>query len=236
MDTWVVIGIAVGVLALVGIGTAYSAYQARRRREGLAATASDLGLTYSQIDSQNLMGQLSAFRFFNEGRARKVSNAIFGEAEGIELSVFDYQFTTGSGKHQHTHRTTIVAVMSQQLRLPSITMRPEHLFDALANLFGSRDIDFDGHAEFSKAFLLRSDNETVTRGLFDAKLLDFFGTRRGTYFEAAGNRFIFFRRGRLLNPDNLKETLAEGFEIHKLLVERVEEAWKLPAPDDAAKT
>ena len=147
---------------------------------------------------------------------------ITAEAEGIHIAIFDYQYTTGSGKHQHTHRQSIVAVHSVQLRLPSISMRPEHLFDALANLFGSKDIDFPENTQFSRAFKLVSDQDESTRKLFRAPVLDFFVARPGTYLEGANDRFIYFRRNRRIEPQNLKEFLSEGFELHKLFASRLE--------------
>ncbi len=211
-----------GILVIIGIGAAVSAHQTRKRQEGFGKIAEELGLTYSPTDTLGILTQFAPFQLFNQGRARIVSNVITAEAEGIHIAIFDYQYTTGGGKHQHTHRQSIVGVHSVQLQLPAISMRPEHLFDALANLFGSKDIDFPENSEFSRAFKLISDRPEATRQLFQPPVLDFFTARQGTYLEAAHDRFIYFRRGRRIDPRNIKDFLSEGFELHSLFAKRLE--------------
>ena len=120
MNTMFFVIIVAVVLVIIGGAVGVSNYLARKRREEFAKVAEQLGLSYHPADAADLLSQFGIFQLFNQGRGRGVSNVIVAEADGIHLSIFDYQFTTGSGKHQHTHRQSIVAVHSQQLRLPSI--------------------------------------------------------------------------------------------------------------------
>ena len=186
-------------------------------------------MIFSSEDTEQFRTRLLEFQFFKEGRAQRVYNVLRAEAEGVRMSVFDYQFTTGSGKNQSTHRQTVLVVEANSLQLPPLTMRPESLLDAIANVFGFRDIDFEDSPEFSRGFVLKSPNEELTRKLFDAEVFQFFVERRDASLEANRSRMVFYRRGKSVLPRDLKSFLADGLQLYNLFSARqtrLEEAEK----------
>jgi hypothetical protein len=146
------------------------------------------------------------------------------------MAVFDYQFTTGSGKSQHTYRQTVLAVESNGLHLPPFTIRPENFFDTIAGVLGFRDIDFEDHPEFSRGFVLKSPDEERTRKLFDTEVFQFFAARRDVALEANRSRFVVYRRNKTVPPAELKKFLADGLQLFNLFsarLVRMEEAEKI---------
>ena len=137
-----------GIAALVIGGIAYSYYANKKRRESMQQHAEEMGLTFVLEGDANLLSRLSAFKLFNQGRGRKMKNLIQGDSGEVSIAIFDYQYTTGSGKNSHTHNQSIVSLQSSQLVCPDFTMRPEGMFDKIGSALGFQDIDFEQHPLF----------------------------------------------------------------------------------------
>ena len=222
MDTWLIITlIAVGVIALVGTIIAVNKHLEKVRREALEKFAEELSLNFFADGHEQLMNKVNDFKLFNSGHSRKMANVILGETEIVNVAIFDYRYTTGSGKHQHTHHQTVVAMDSSDLNIPSFTMRPESLFDWFGSVLGLQDIDFDEHPKFSKMFVLKGENEEAIREFFDMELLDFFAERKGITFEGSPGRFIYFKGGKATKPEEMRSYLEEGYSVYSAFQSRL---------------
>lgn len=221
MDIVVIAGFAALVLGFIATVSIYTARMQRLRREAIEKFAADCGLVFTPEDSERIRSRLGEFQLFKEGHGQRLYNVLRAEAEGVSMAVFDYQFTTGSGKSQHRHRQTVLAVESQSLHLPPMSVRPESLFDTIANVLGFRDIDFDESPEFSRAFVLKSPDEDRTRKLFDLEVCQFFMERRDVALEANRNRLIYYRRNRIVHPRDYKNFLADGLQLYNLFSSRL---------------
>ena len=161
------------IAALVVATIVFSQIQARKRTEDLQTVASQLGFIFAGVerDHHPATPDLTTV-LFNRGSSRKFSNALMGTFAGLTTSIFDYRYTTGSGKNSHTYRQT-VAAFSQKLWLPEFECRPEKFLDRIAEHFGYHDIDFDSFPVFSRRFVLRGPSEEGIRKLFSPALIQF---------------------------------------------------------------
>lgn len=214
---FVIIGVI--VVFVVG-GIIYSMYAEKKRREQLQAAADEMGLTFFLEGDDVLFSRLSAFNLFNQGRGRKMTNLIQGDSGEVKIAIFDYQYTTGSGKNSHTHRLSIACLESPDLNCPDFTMRPEGMFDRIGSALGFQDIDFDSHPTFSDMFLLKSSNEQAVREYFKPPLLEFFETKKGISVEAQPGIMFFNRGGRRVNPLQLKDLLSDAYEVFGYMVDQ----------------
>jgi hypothetical protein len=153
-------------------------YREMRRREDLQNVAGKLGFSFCPEGDPHLLGKFGQFHLFSQGRSRKVRNVMRGEIQDIAVSLFDYRYTTGSGKHSHTHAQTVVLFESERLALPFFTLRPEGFFHKMAGAFGYEDIDFDGSPAFSDAYLLKGTHEDLIRAIFEPQVRAYY-TRHG---------------------------------------------------------
>ncbi len=192
----------------------------RRRTETFTELAESLGLIFYPQGDAKLQGLVSRFDLFKQGRDRKHSNVLVGETDEVRLAIFDYSYTVGSGKNASTYRQTVAAIVSPQLAIPSFTMRPEGFFDSIGGFLGFQDIDFDHHPEFSSSFLLKSEEEQRVREFFDIPILDYFAKHRGISVEAFADQMIFYRNNKRVKPDDVKQLLADAYEVYGLLVDR----------------
>lgn len=217
---FITIAIVSAVIGLILGMVFWALHVEKKRTAAMRDFATGLGLDFLGSGSDELFVRLARFQLFNNGRNRTTKNVILGKTEIASIAIFDYQYTTGSGKSQSTHSQTVVAMESESLNLPSFTLRPENLFDRVGSALGFQDIDFDTHPQFSKMFVLKGADEAAVREFFDAKILDFFADRPGVHFEAAGDMFIYYRARKTQAVDALRQYLEDGYSIYQAFVER----------------
>jgi hypothetical protein len=205
------------VAALVVLGIGMGMYFEKRRREALERIASNLGLEFFPQGIPGLREGLQGFALFNTGRGHSLTNTIRGVTDDVELTIFDLTYTTGSGKHSHTHRQTVIRFASARLQLPDFTVSPEGFFHKIAKIFGVKDINFVEDPGFSSAFLLQSASEGEVRQLFGPEVREWFSQRKGITAAGQGSQLFFFRAGQRVHPDKIPGLLEEGFQFFKLV-------------------
>jgi len=210
---FLVVGFVVGIMILVAVTTAVGE---SRRRAALMQVAEQLGLAYSEAGSE-LLGELGHFPLFSQGRSKRVSNLIQGETDEMAMGIFDYRYTTGSGKNSHTSRQTVAFFRVPGLNLPQFQLRPQHFLHSVGKLFGYQDIDFQSNPRFSKMFILRGTNETAVRQLFTSDLMSFLETKPTLVVEAQGQDVLCYRTSTRVKPDALQPLMREGFEVARQL-------------------
>ena len=142
---------------------------------------------------------------------------ICGQTEDIELAIFGYRYTTGGGKHQHTHQQTVISFQSPHLSLPEFELRPESFLHKIGKVFGFEDVNFDSHPLFSKRYLLRGSDEAAIRDVFTSELLEYFEAQDGVSIEASRNGLIYYRAGKRIKPTDVRPFMEEGFRVYGIL-------------------
>ncbi len=206
----------VGIPLLVVAVLVIAFYSEKKRREEIQKIAQDMGLEFDAQADPSLLGQLSDFHLMSQGRRRKISNVVHGDTDEMILSVFDYQFTVGSGKNSSTKRQTVAFCRSSQLVVPLFSLRPQHFFHNIGKMFGYKDIDFESHPVFSKQFLLRAERETEVRQLFSDDVLRYFESNLGLCCEGRGDTFIVYTANRRSKPAEFQALLKIVFPLHRL--------------------
>ncbi len=189
----------------------------RKRREAMRAVAERMNLSFSAEDDESLRQRLSHFQLFSQGRSKKIRNVMRGRVADLDMAVFDYQYRTGGGNNSRTWRQTVLRFEVASMNLPAFSLRPEHLFHKLGQVFGYRDVDFTSHPTFSSKYLLRGSDESEIRRAFSDQLLTHLEGQRGLSTEAAGGDLIYYRANRRVGPDNLGEFIKEGVQILAML-------------------
>jgi hypothetical protein len=193
----------------------------RKRRQLWEAVAVELGLSLT-IDDRQLHGRHADLSFFRVGRDRRARVALRGERSGGDVCLADYQYTTGSGKSTRTTAQTVCLVGTPGVKCPHVLLRRERpILDALAQAFGGQDIDFDDDERFSKAFVLRGEDDAAVRELLDfetrQELLPL--AERGVQLEACGDTLLV-RTGRLIDPAAARELLQQALDLARILQRR----------------
>ncbi len=208
--------IIAGVVILIVATILLVRHFEKKRTEALQAAAKSMMLDFSRLPEPQLLPSLSAFPLFSHGHSRKAFNVMTGLADEIRITLFDYRYTTGGGKNQHTHNQTVALLESDILDAPPFSLKPQNVFHSIGKKFGFQDIDFDSHPIFSEKYLLRSSDEDAVREVFTPDILEYYEQRPGLSTEAGGNRLVFFRASKKVKPDDLPEFLKDAFHIYTL--------------------
>ncbi len=185
----------------------------KKRTEAFKKIAEELDLPFFETGDSGLQNRLEQFQLFTTGRRRKIKNLLQGEANDVELAIFDYRYTVGGGKNSRTYTQSVFSVNSSSLHLTPFALRPEGFFHKIGAAFGAQDIDFESHPEFSNTYLLRGGDEKAIRELFDDRVLSYFESKPKMCVEASGSRLICYRLGKKIRPDETQQFMGDGYEI-----------------------
>ena len=210
--------IAVALVVFGGLGW-YSVHQAKKRTEAFQAQANEMGLDFAET-SDELIGRLGDFALFKRGRGKRTRNVLTGDAGDVKISIFDYRYTTGSGKNKTVHKQTIVLLESANIHAPAFSMRQQGFFDKFGKALGFQDIDFTSHPKFSKMFVLQGPNEEAVRKFFTPQLLEFFETQERVSVEGGFGRIMTYSARKVLKPEEVKDGLARAYEVYGHIVDQ----------------
>jgi hypothetical protein len=218
MDSWLGLVIAGILLAIAGIAF-IQYYLERQRTEQMRGIAGRRGWTFAPEAGPELLAGLGSFHLFSQGRSRKIRNLMHTQIRDIAVHLFDFRYTTSSGRHNRIHQQTVVSFESERLRLPYFELRPEHLFHKLAGSFGYQDIDFDSHPAFSDAYLLRGEDEAEVRALFSDEILGYYTRHRVLCTEGGGSQLVYYRAEKRVEPELVDRLVQEGLDVLDLFLE-----------------
>ena len=205
------------VIALVVVGSIVAgAYFKKKRREGLAVAAKQLGFQYSPSDPFGLLGL--PFSLLTRGDGRGVENVMWGTWQGMDLKEFDYWYYTESTDSKgHTSRSYShfsCAVTEIPATCGGLTITREGFFGRLADHLGFHDIQFESE-EFNRQFQVKCKNQKFANDMIDSRMMQWLmGLDEGRSFELTGPYVMCYsRRARPLEITPLLGTL-KGFQQH----------------------
>jgi hypothetical protein len=168
---------ASGVLLVVlfvivfAIVVVFAAIAAAKRRKDMARLAALWGYRYCTSDPGDVAAQYAGlFDLFKTGHSRRAKNLLFGREGAMDLCLFDYQYTTGSGKNSHTSYFQVV-LMGLPIVAPRLQVRPESFLDTLASWVGHDDLDFES-AEFSRRYHVKCSEPKFAYDVLHARLIE----------------------------------------------------------------
>jgi hypothetical protein len=206
------IGIFAGFGVLVIVFLYLNHLWEKKRTAAMKEFAEEMGFDFVGLPDSGMLGEVGGLFLFEQGHSKRFGNLMRGEANGLELRLFDYWYTTGSGKHKSTHVQTVLCFLLPEGRLPAFSMRPQNFFHKIGTWFGYQDINFESHPKFSDYYLLRGNAEDAVRQLFTPAALDHFETVKGACVEGGGDVLVYYRAAKRLDPKNLRSLMEEGFQ------------------------
>ncbi len=189
----------------------------QKRNEDLRAAAGAMGFVFEDHRSVDDIAARGALPLFGHGHTKRASNVMTGRAGGQEVMLFDYQYTTGSGKESNTHRQTVALFPRVAERLPDLVLAPENVLHKIGQVFGYQDIDFDSNPAFSSRYLLRGADDYAIRAAFSPDALSFFEQQPGWHVEIKGGTAGIYRAGKRAKPENIATFLEETCAILRAL-------------------
>ena len=220
MEVLIALAIILIVAAFLGFIVWIGHRQEKERTAKIGQLAASMGLEFRPQGDLELNQRLGILQLFKLGHSRNLSNLLTGETDECRISIFDYRYTTGSGKSTHTTKLTLAALESKRLRIPAFTLRPENFLDKIGGLLGLQDIDFADNPEFSKSFVLKGSEEEKIQKLFNRPLQDFFLERTGCCVEAYPGIMVYYIPRSRRKPEEFPGLLEEAYQVFGVIVDR----------------
>lgn len=179
--------LAVVAAAVAAVAT-FSWNLKRKRRQGLALMARQLGLDFSTEDTLGCLGL--PFALLQRGDGRGTENVMWGTWQGTTVRAFDYWYydesTDPKGHRTKTYHRFSCAVTELDAGCSPITIDRENVFTRLADAVGLQDITFELE-EFNRAFNVKSKDRRFATAFIDQRMMRFLlGADRAFGFEASG--------------------------------------------------
>jgi hypothetical protein len=222
-----VIGLIVGLIAevpivflligtFIGLFVGYQKFLEVKRLYQLRLVAEDLGLEFIESPDISMINNFEEFHLFSQGHSKRISFLLNGKIDGIDVKIFEYKYTLGSGKSTTTYKKPVMWFGSNQSNFPSFSLRPESIFHKIGSLLGYQDINFSECPEFSSNYLLRGKDESKIRRTFNNAILSYFEKNRGISTECNGKNLICYLEQGNIEPNNIRSFIERGFSIYKL--------------------
>ncbi len=192
-------------------------------------TGSESNLTKRQKDLQNIAtnfswnydskkehstAYLTDFVFFKTKRVNYTSNSIFDPKAIFKIS--DVEFSEGEFIARSLVRTTILTIQLKK-EVPKFTLDREGLLEFVYKFSGFKDIQIEGHADFSKRFFLLGENPEKIRLFFTDELVLFFESNPYYHIECNGRSLLLLRKERLASVKEVKALLDYGTRLEKIV-------------------
>jgi hypothetical protein len=175
---------------------------ARRRHEALAGLARELGFDFAP--SSNAHTRFDGFSPFGIGSSRRSTNELGGQREGREWTIFDYRYTTGSGKNRSTHYVGVISC-DLPVALPALTIRAEGIFDKIAGLAGFDDINFESEA-FSRRYHVKCEDRKAAYDVIHPQMIEFLMSIEPMHWQIRGRTMLLAKRGHY-SPQQIRQVM-----------------------------
>jgi hypothetical protein len=139
-----------------------------------------------------------------------------GQFEGFQINMFDYQYSTGSGRSRETHELSIVAFDTDMLFV-ELFIRPENMMDKVAATMGFDDINFESD-EFNRAIYVKSQDKKFAYDVITTTMMEFLLANQGWSIQMRGRTVIVYN-GQLLSADEFLDAANFTREFIQLLPE-----------------
>jgi hypothetical protein len=188
-----------GLVLVIGVAAAaITYYLKKKRREGLALMARQLGLSYSPEDAMGCLGLPLALLAKGDGRGTE--NVLWGTWQGIDVREFDYWYyeesTDSEGHRTRSYSRFSCAVTEVEAVFHPLTLERENLLTRLADRVALKDIQFESEV-FNEAFNVKCADRRFANDLLDARMMQWLLGVDGAFeFEVSGRWILCYSRKR----------------------------------------
>jgi len=209
----------------------YSHLAAKRRREELAALASQLGWKFYPDRDDSHDEEFAHFEIFRRGHSRYSYNSMYGEltidekAYSAKMGDFTYKVTSHNGKSSSTttYRFSYLILELPFGQVPSLVIRREGMFDKLKGMLGFDDIDFES-AEFSRRFFVKSSDKRFAYDVIDPRMIEFLLNSDAPTIDIENGRGLFADGKRSWSPAQFRDTIGWAQEFFDHWPDHVQES------------
>ena len=200
------------VVAIIGAVFYYRAEQKRKAR--MRHWAAGHGWSFSDGPRSDWHRQYTGIQVFDKGHSREGKNIIMGRFQGHAVTLCDYRYVTGHGKHRTTHTRGVVILACEFPTIP-LHIRREHVFDKVGEFLGADDIDFES-VEFSRKFFVKSADRKWAYDVIHTRTMEYLLTAPSFTVEFGYGEIVVYKNGRF-DPAGYQEAVKMAATLHDLV-------------------
>ena len=206
----------IALTTLVGLlvgGYGFFSHLERKRKEGLATLAKELGLELNWHLPAAELARFNRFQIANKGRMPNSGTTIIADDGETRMAVFDYSYTTGHGKHKRSHLFSIAMCSSSKLSIPNMSIEPETWQSKIAEFVGYRDIEIEEDPSFSKRFSIQGDDPIAIRSFLNPERRAVITKFPNQLLAGQSDTLLVIRKYGRLKPENVRELMTEALQV-----------------------
>ena len=212
---WLIPVLAVtGAILLIGLIAGLMFYFDKKRREQWQEVATALGFESLTVVPDELDGIAGRSTLLTTGRQRTWSNIFRRQVDSLGVVFGDYHYTVGHGKNTKVWYQTIILFHSPTFTSPRFEIKPEGWFSRIGEMLGAQDIDFADAPEFSKKYVLKSDDETAVRDFLRPDILELLAGLQNLCLEVRDGSLMFWFDRRTIPPSEFKTAFEQAFSVY----------------------
>lgn len=145
--------------------------EAQRVKE-LKAWATAQKLRFDPTKDRTSLSPLADLPCLSQGSDRYIFNRTEGSWQGLPYFGFDFHYATKDSKGHKTHHYFSAVVITSDVPLKPLFLRPEGVLDRIPEFLGFDDIDFES-AEFSRAFYVKAPDRRWAYDVLHQRTIEF---------------------------------------------------------------
>jgi len=205
--------IALTILGLLVGGYVFFSHLERKRKEGLATLAKELGLELNGQLPEAEIARFNRFEIANRGSLQTSGTTIIADDGETRMAVFDFSYTTGHGKQKRTHLFSIAMCSSSNLSIPNLSIGPETWQSRIAEFVGYRDIDVEEDPQFSKRFRIQGNDPLAIRNFLTPERRAAITKFPNQLLAGQSDTLLVIRKYGRLKPENVREMMTEALQV-----------------------
>ncbi len=191
--------------------------QHRERKESLEKAMRNLGLSFHGESDESAGKLLAPHPLGKCGAPKGAAMVGRGQYRDHQLVTFEYTYVVHTGKNSYAVTQTVV-VLGNEHNFPDLDMGAESFLDRFKEYFGSQDIDFSSHPDFSNKYRLRGEDEESIRDLFRPRVREYFEKNDKIQLDIKGDQILIYRPGKYCKSgEELEPFLQQVVEIKEVL-------------------
>ena len=168
---------------------------------GMANYQGGGGFLSGLIDSMataydGFLSRFQGFQPFGEGYDFQVSSLLVGTKNNIDWYLFDYQYTTGSGKDRTRHYYSVYAARVP-FSFPQLSLKPENLLTRLGEHLGMRELKFEVN-EFNQRYYVTCNQDKVAYDILCPQVIEYLMRQPVRYWQLMGMYIL------VVQPDEMQ--------------------------------
>ncbi len=194
-----------------------------KRKKAIKEMTESADMNFLHKDEYGLINYFKDFKLLKSGMSESVRNLAVSPGDPLDgqHGFFDYRYMIQAGTTPLIFDQTVFFIIDKGVMIPNFYLFPEQWGHKISKWFGAQDINFARYPEFSKAYMLQSEDEDFTRKLFnDEELIRYFEDHEGWSFEATGYYLIVYRPAKLQKVEEMQDMIDSGLWLNEILRKR----------------